>query len=153
MKRYGHTDSVENLLAAKRRDLAPLIERSAAVLKLEGAKAQVAEDLLSRAWNVGGKIGGAHALSELGGPPVEAPDLEVELKPLLETAGEALELGVLGMVAASTFLSQAVIGGAKAGQAETLALAIERSHDLSGEAMEWLGRRDVSPEEDSPEPG
>lgn len=153
MKRHGHTDSVENLLFAKRRDLTTLIEESVLALALDGTKVEAMEDLLSRAWNVGGRIGGAHALNELGGgPPVEASDLDVELKPLIEATAETLELGVPGMVAASTFLSQAVIGGARASQAETIALAIEHSHDLSGEALEWLHHRGESPEEGDGQP-
>ncbi len=141
--RHSHTDSVENLLFAKSRDLTPLLERCRSALDLDHEQSETMEDLLSRAWRIGGLFGQAHALRQLGGEGEEAqePDLEAELQPLIEETIEKLDCTAQAVIAASTYLSEPIIAGAKAIQAETMASAIEHSHDLGGKAQEWLAKR------------
>lgn len=146
MTRHSHSDPVENLLFAKKRDLTPLLEQCVAELDLDREQTLTMEDLLSEAWRIGAPFGQAQAFSQMGGEGEEAepPDFEAELKPLIEAAIDHLDLSLHALIAASTYLSQAVIAGAKALQAETMALAIEHSHDLGDEALEWLeGRGDT----------
>jgi hypothetical protein len=53
-----------------------------------------------------------------------------DLRPLLDEAGEQLELTVGQVIALGHFLGTAWVAGAKAGQAEMMAQAIEQGIDV-----------------------
>ncbi|HEX5418122.1 MAG TPA: hypothetical protein VFZ25_20900 [Chloroflexota bacterium] len=143
MPRHSHTDSVENLLLAKRRDLTPLLEQSASAFELDHTETETMEDILSAAWRIGALLGQARALADLGGEgeETEGPDIEAELEPLLEQLITAFDFSLDKLISASTYLSHAAVAGAITMQAESMALAIEYSHDLGEEALEWLDER------------
>lgn len=143
--KHSHTDSLENLLVAKRRELAPLATESAQALSLDSAQGERMEFLLSEAWLLGTLVGGAKALAEVAGKEAEQPNVDEQLQPLVEAALE-LGLSLPATIAASKFLTRAILAGARAAEAETIALAIEHNHDLSEEALEWIARGESSGE-------
>lgn len=147
MPRHSHTDVVENLLVAQRRDLKPLLEQCAADLGFDQAELEAMEEVLSGAWRIGGMFGQAHALADLGGKgeETEEPDIEAELQPLLEKLIAAFDFDFYKLISASRYLSQAALAGAKSMQQETMVLAMEYNHDLGEEALEWLDEREGGP--------
>ncbi len=149
----GSGDFADDLLAAKERDLRPLLEEGANSLELDREQLIAMETFLNEAWVSGTRTGQAqvHARAvkrqRMVGPVDLAP-IEAEFKDLMEDSADALNLTVNRTISMWDLLSRAWIAGTQTCEAELMALLIETRSDVAAEALQWLKEEGDSP--DSP---
>lgn len=146
MSSGGGGDLRSELLAAKERDLKPLLEESVDLLDLDDEQTEAMEDFLTLAWFSGTRCG--HDQIEARATQTE-PDLratvisrlESEFKALMDESADTLNLTISRTITMWHFLHDAWMAGNRSCEAELLALFIERKHDIGAEALEWLAER------------
>jgi len=134
-------DFRNDLLAAKERDLKPLLEESADVLDLDYDQTMAMEDFLNLAWLSGTRSGHAQMRARATEPQ---PDVKAEFKALMEESADRLNLSVPRTISMWGLLHQAWMAGNRTCEAEIMALLIETKSDVAEEALQWLEDRDES---------
>ncbi len=142
-------DFRNDLLAAKERDLKPLLEESADVLDLDYDQTMAMEDFLNLAWLSGTRSGHAQMRARATEPQpdvkaVAVERLESEFKALMEESADRLNLSVPRTISMWGLLHQAWMAGNRTCEAEIMALLIETKSDVAEEALQWLEDRDES---------
>jgi hypothetical protein len=139
----GNDDFEHDLLAAKERDLKPLIEESAESLELDYGQAGEMETFLTEAWLTGTRTGHAQIRAradqrkaDVG--PVGVKEVEADFKALMEESADALNLSLPRTIAMWGFLGEAWIAGTRSCEAELMAMFIELRSDVAEEALQWL---------------
>ena len=132
-----------DFLAAKERDLAPLLTESAAVLDLDHEQAATLEGFLELAWFAGTRAGRDQmdARATQPEPDVKAVvvgRLEADFKGLMEQSADALNLTVPLTITMWGYLHEAWMAGSRTCEAEMMALYIEIKSDVGEEARKWL---------------
>jgi hypothetical protein len=132
---------MQNMLAAERRAVEPLLKESADSLELDDGQLAEMDAFLTEAWVAGALAGHANMTSKVLDSPLELGDLEARLKPLVEESAETLNLTVSETLRMWDFLSQAMVAGVKSTETELTAMLIEQKHDIPAEALGWLEER------------
>jgi hypothetical protein len=132
---------MQNMLAAERRAVEPLLKESAGSLDLDDGQLAEMDAFLTEAWVAGALAGHANMTSKVLDSPLELGDLEARLKPLVEESAETLNLTVSKTLRMWDFLSQAMVAGVKSTETELTAMLIEEKHDIPAEALGWLEER------------
>ena len=131
-----------DFLAAKERDLKPLLEESMASLELNREQARDMERFLTEAWFFGARGGHAQMLARMTPQaeiePAEVHRVEAEFKALMEESADTLNVTVDETIAMWALLGRAWTAGAHTLQAEIMARFIETKSDVGAEALEWL---------------
>lgn len=140
-------DFAEDLLAAKERDLKPLVEESADSLELDYEQALEMERFLNEAWFFGSRGGHAQmrarvAARDFNIPPVRVEEIEIEFRALMEASADVLNLSMSRTISMWRILGRAWTAGLHTCEAEVMALLIERNSDVASEALEWLEEED-----------
>jgi hypothetical protein len=143
----GSEDFERDLLAAKERDLKPLLEESAESLDLDYGQLDEMENFLTEAWFSGTRT--AHVQmrartlqrrADVG--PVGVKEVEADFKALLEESADTLNLSLPLTIDMWGFLGQAWIAGTRTCEAELTAMVIELRSDVAAEALRWLEEED-----------
>jgi hypothetical protein len=143
-----HSEDFSNdLLAAKERDLKPLLEQSEEVLDLDYEQIEAMEDFLNLAWFSGIRSGQAqmHARATEADPDIRAvavKHFEADFKELMERSADTLNLSLPGTISMWSFLHQAWMAGNRTCEAELMGLYLEMKSDVAEEALDWLGREE-----------
>lgn len=137
-----------DLLAAKERDLKPLLEESVEILDLDLDQAETMEDFLNLAWFAGTRSGRDQmdARATQPEPDVKAVAigrLEADFKGLMEQSADALNLTVPRTITMWGYLQEAWMAGNRTCEAELMALYIELKSDVDEEAQRWLEEKDA----------
>jgi len=132
---------MQNMLAAERRAVEPLLKESAGSLELDDGQLAEMDAFLTEAWVAGALAGHANMTSKVLDSPLVLGDLEARLKPLVEQSAETLNLTVSETLRMWDFLSQAMVAGVKSTETELTAMLIEQKHDIPAEALGWLEER------------
>lgn len=132
-----------DLLAAKERDLKPLLEESAEVLELDYEQAEAMEDFLTLAWFAGTHSGRdqMNARATETDPDIEAvavSHLESDFKGLMDQSADTLNLTVPRTIDMWNYLHAAWMAGNRTCEAEMMALYLELKSDVGEEALKWL---------------
>jgi len=132
-----------DLLAAKERDLKPLLEESSEILDLDYSQAEAMEDFLNLAWFSGTRSGRdqMNARATQSDPNLEAvaiTNLKSEFKGLMDESASALNLTIGRTIEMWNYLHEAWMAGNRTCEAEMMALYLETQSDVSEEALEWL---------------
>jgi hypothetical protein len=132
-----------DLLAAKERDLQPLLEESSETLELGYERTETMEDYLNLAWFAGTRAGRDQmdARATQKEPDVKAVAigrLEADFKGLMEESADALNLTVPRTITMWGYLHAAWMAGNRTCEAELMALYIELKSDVGEEARKWL---------------
>jgi hypothetical protein len=135
-----------DLLAAKERDLRPLLDESAEILGLDYGQTEAMGNFLDLAWFSGTRFGrdqmqARAAQGEPDVPAVAISRLEAEFKALMEESAEALNLTVSRTIDMWNYLHEAWMAGNRTCEAEMKALYIETRSDVGAEALRWLEER------------
>ncbi len=143
MSLSGSGDFESDLLAAKERDLKPLLEESEDWLGLDRDQAWDMESFLNDAWFSGSRSGHAQMRARalerrVDVRAVATERLEAEFKDLMEESANALNLSVPLTIGMWGFLEQAWFAGLRTCEAEIMALLLELKSDVAEEAQEWL---------------
>jgi len=145
---------MQNMLAAERRALEPLLKESAESLNLDEERLIEMDAFLAQAWVAGALAGHANMTSKVRDDPLELGDFEARVKPLVEESADTLNLTVSETLRMWDYLSQALVAGVKSSETELIAMLIEQKHDIAQEALGWLeerrDRRRDDAEEESP---
>jgi hypothetical protein len=136
-------DMGRDLLAAKERDLKPLLEESSEVLELDYDQTEAMEDFLTLAWFAGTRAGREqmNARATEANPDIEAvavAHLETEFKGLMDQSADILNLTVPRTVSMWNYLHTAWMAGNQTCETEMMALYMELKSDVGEEALEWL---------------
>jgi hypothetical protein len=136
-------DVRNDLLAAKERDLRPLLEASVHSLDLDREQAEAMEDFLTLAWFSGTRSGRdqMNARATESNPNIEAvaiSRLKSEFKSLMDESADLLNLTVPHTIDMWHYLHEAWMAGSRACETEMMALYLETQSDVSEEAAEWL---------------
>lgn len=133
----------KDLLAAKERDLRPLLEESSEALDLDYEQTEAMEDFLTLAWFAGTRSGrdqmNARATEE--NPDIEAvavSHLESDFKGLMDQSADTLNLTVPHTISMWKYLHSAWLAGNRTCENEMMALYLELTSDVGEEAREWL---------------
>jgi hypothetical protein len=137
----------KDLLAAKERDLKPLLEESSEVLELDFEQTEAMADFLTLAWFSGTRSGRDQmkARATEADPDIRAvavSHLEADFKGLMDQSADALNLTVPHTIKMWNYLHEAWMAGNRTCEAEMMALYIETQSDVGEEAREWLEGRD-----------
>lgn len=132
---------MQNMLAAERRALEPLLRESAESLNLDEERLIEMDAFLAQAWVAGALAGHANMTSKVLDDPLELGDFEARVKPLVEESADTLNLTVSETLRMWDYLSQAMVAGVKSSETELTAMLIEQKHDIAGEALGWLEER------------
>jgi hypothetical protein len=132
---------MQNMLAAERRALEPLLKESAESLGLDEEQLIEMDAFLAHAWVAGALAGHANMTSKVLDNPLELGDFEARVKPLVEESADTLNLTVSATLRMWDYLSQAMVAGVKSSETELTAMLIEQKHDIAGEALGWLEER------------
>ena len=132
-----------DLLAAKERDLRPLLQESSASLELDREQAAAMGDFLTLAWFSGTRSGRdqMNARATESSPDLEAvvvSHLESDFKGLMDQSAEALNLTVPETIEMWNYLHAAWMAGNRTCEVEMTALYLETQSDLGEEARRWL---------------
>lgn len=143
MSRAGNGDFEHDLLAAKERDLAPLLRESSTSLDFDSTQAKEMAAFLCEAWFLGANAGHAQVLArarqakaDLDRAGVE--QVEAEFKALMERSAEALELSADETISMWSVLGKAWIAGTHACESEALANFLSADSGIADEALRWL---------------
>jgi len=139
-----------DLLAAKERDLGPLLADCGRLLDLDRERTEVAGDFFSLAWFSGLRAGRDRMQARA---TEDEPDLatvsierfETDFRELLEQSAEVLELDLPEAIALWGLLHQAWMKGIRTCEAELYGLYLELSGDVAEEALRWLENRRGEP--------
>lgn len=136
-----------DLLAAKERDLGPLLEASTAVLGLDRQQAETMEDFLNLAWFSGIRSGRdqMNARATERDPNLKAvavANLKTEFKDLMDESAAALNLPIARTIEMWNYLHEAWMAGSRTCEAEMMALYLETQSDLGEEVLKWLEEKD-----------
>ena len=136
-------DIGEDLLAAKERDLRPLLEESSEALELDCEQTEAMEDFLTLAWFSGTHSGREqmNARATEVDPDIEAvavSHLESDFKGLMDQSADTLNLTVPRTIGMWNYLHAAWMAGSRTCEAEMTALYLELRSDVGEEALEWL---------------
>jgi len=136
-----------DLLAAKERDLRPLLEESSEILDLDYVQTEAMEDFLNLAWFSGTRSGRdqMNARATEPNPDVEAvlvSHLKSDFKGLMDQSAETLNLTVPRTINMWNYLHDAWMAGNRTCEAEMMALYIETQSDVGEEARKWLEEKD-----------
>jgi hypothetical protein len=136
-------DFADDLLSAKERDLKPLLEECVEELDLDKEQSLEMERFLDEAWFSGTRNGHAQMRARVAArdfhiAPVRVEEIEVEFKALMEASADVLNLRVNDTMVLWGLLGRAWVYGTQSCEAELVALFIERTSDIAGEAQEWL---------------
>lgn len=139
----GGDDSLPTaLFTAQDRDLKPLAEASAEVLRLDERQLTTMESFLRDAWFFGIRTGHRVMVeTKMGheGDPLEVvASMQDEFQDLMEGLGEALDTSVGATIAAWSYLGQAWIAGAKFWEVEIAARLIEQEDGGFDRTLPWL---------------
>jgi hypothetical protein len=150
-------DFGRDLLAAKERDLEPLLAESTSLLELNCDQATAMEDFLNLAWISGSRSGydQMEARATQSDPDLTAiahRRFESEFKALMEEAAERLELTVSETVGAWNLLQKAWLAGKSTSSNELMKLYVEVNSDVPEEARKWLEERGRGGDEDRDAP-
>jgi hypothetical protein len=129
-------------LAAKERDLRPLLEECVEILEFDYRQAEAMEDFLDLAWFSGTRCGRdqmeVRATKKSSAKGTIISRLESEFRALMEQSAEALNLTVAYTITMWNYLHEAWMAGNRTCEAELMALFVEMQSDVSGEALKWL---------------
>lgn len=133
----------KDLLAAKERDLRPLLEESSEVLDLDYEQTEAMEDFLTLAWFAGTRSGRdqMNARATEDNPDIEAvavSHLESDFKSLMDQSADTLNLTVPRTISMWNYLHSAWMAGNRTCEAEMMAMYLELTSDVGEEALEWL---------------
>jgi hypothetical protein len=136
-------DFGDDLLAAKERDLKPLLEESGAVLDLDHERAEAMADLLNLAWFSGIRSGQARmqARATEREPDVRAVAVrhfEADFRALMECSADTLDLGLPDTIQMWDLLQRAWVAGNRTCEAELFGLYLKTQSDVGKEALDWL---------------
>lgn len=136
-------DMRNDLLAAKERDLRPLLEESSEILALDHRQAEAMDDFLTLAWFAGTRSGRdqMNARATESNPDIEAvavSHLESDFKGLMDQSADTLNLTVPRTINMWNYLHAAWMAGNRTCEAEMTALYLETQSDVGAEALEWL---------------
>lgn len=140
-------DLGNDLLAAKERDLRPLLEESTEILGLDYEQVEAMEDFLNLAWFSGTRSSRdqIEARATKTKPGVQGgalSRLESEFKALMEQSADALNLTVGRTISMWNYLHEAWLAGNRTCEAEIMALCIETKSDIGAEALRWLEEKE-----------
>jgi hypothetical protein len=140
-------DMGRDLLAAKERDLRPLLEESTEILELDHEQAEAMADFLTLAWFAGTRSGRDQmdARATEANPDVEAvavSHLESDFKGLMDQSADTLNLTVPRTIDMWNYLHAAWMAGNHTCEAEMMAMYLERTSDVGEEALKWLEEKD-----------
>ncbi|MGC1165721.1 MAG: hypothetical protein WA862_06400 [Solirubrobacterales bacterium] len=140
-------DFANDLVVAKERDLKPLHAESEEVLELEDEQAETLAELLDLAWFAGIRSGQAQLNANVAekNPDIRAIALEryeTDLRSLLETSADLLDLSLPSTIRMWTLMHQAWMAGNRTCKAEMIGLYLEMKSDVAEEALRWLGDED-----------
>ncbi len=135
-----------DLLAAKERDLKPLLEESSEILDLDYGQTEAMEDFLNLAWFSGTRSGRdqMNARATESDPDLEAvavAHLKSDFKGLMDQSADALNLTVSRTINMWNYLHDAWMAGNRTCEAEMVALYLETQTDVGEEALKWLSER------------
>jgi hypothetical protein len=138
-----------DFLAAKERDLTPLLEESSVLLEFDYEQTETMEDFLDLAWAAGTRSGRdqMEARATQPKPDVKAvviSRLEADFKKLMEQSADALNLTVPRTITMWGYLHEAWMAGNRTCETELMALYIELKSDVGEEAQQWLESGDGS---------
>jgi hypothetical protein len=138
-----------DLLAAKERDLQPLLEESSEILDLDHRQTEAMEDFLNLAWFSGTRAGRdqMNARATESNPDIEAvavSHLESDFKGLMDQSADTLNLSVPRTINMWNYLHDAWMAGNRTCEAEMMALYLETQTDVGEEALKWLDDRGES---------
>jgi hypothetical protein len=143
----GDGDFADDLLAAKERDLKPLLVESAELLELDYDQAEEMERFLNEAWFFGSRNGHAQMRARVAArkfdiAPIRVETIEIEFRALMEASADVLNLSMNLTISMWGILGRAWSAGTHTCEAELMALLIERNSDVASEAQEWLEDND-----------
>jgi hypothetical protein len=132
-----------DLLAAKERDLKPLLKESSEFLDLGDEQAEGMEDFLDLAWAAGTRAGRDQMDARATQPKADVKAIvirrfEVDFKALMEESADTLNLTVPHTIMMWGYLQEAWMAGSRTCEAELIAMYIELRSDVGEEAQEWL---------------
>lgn len=132
-----------DLLAAKDRDLKPLLAEGSEFLELDDEQTEALEDFLDLAWAAGTRAGRDQmdARATQPTPDVKAiavRRLEVDFKALMEESADTLNLAMSRTIMMWGYLHEAWMAGNRTCEAELMAMYIELRSDVGEEARKWL---------------
>jgi hypothetical protein len=135
-----------DLLAAKERDLEPLLAESSHVLELDYEQTETMEDFLNLAWFSGTRSGRdqMNARATEPNPDLKAlaiSNLQSDFKGLMHESADTLNLTVVGTITMWNYLHEAWLAGTRTCEAEMMAIYIETKSDVGEEARKWLEDR------------
>jgi hypothetical protein len=138
-----------DLLAAKERDLKPLLEESSEILDLDYGQTEAMEDFLNLAWFSGTRSGRdqMNARATEANPDIEAVavfHLKADFKGLMDQSADTLNLTVPRTINMWNYLHDAWMAGNRTCEAEMMALYLETQTDVGEEALEWLEEKGES---------
>jgi hypothetical protein len=144
-----------DLLAAKERDLEPLLDESTDLLDLDYDQTIVMEDSLTLAWCSGMRSGHAQLEAKATQPDpdlgaIAARQLKSDFKSLMLQSADRLNLTTLTTISMWSFLHQAWMAGNRTSTDELMRLYIEVNSDVPEEARQWLEERE---KDEGGEPG
>jgi hypothetical protein len=136
-------DFSNDLLAAKERDLKPLLSEAEEIIDLDYSGTEAMDDFLNLAWFAGVRAGQAqmNARATERDPDVRAVAIahfEADFKDLMERSADALNLSLQGTISMWGLLHQAWMAGNRTCEAELMGLYLELKSDVAEEALEWL---------------
>jgi hypothetical protein len=136
-------DMGNDLLAAKERDLKPLLDESSEILDLDYDQTEAMEDFLNLAWFSGTRSGRdqMQARATEADPDIQAvavSHLESDFKGLMDQSADTLNLTVPRTISMWNYLHDAWMAGNRTCEAELMALYIELKSDVAEEALKWL---------------
>jgi hypothetical protein len=136
-----------DLLAAKDRDLKPLLAESSEFLELDYGQTEAMEDFLDLAWVAGTRSGRDQmdARATQPKPDVKAiavRRLEADFKALMEESADTLNLAVPRTITMWGYLHEAWMAGNRTCEAELMAMYLELRSDVGKEARQWLEEKD-----------
>ncbi len=137
----------KDFLAAKERDLKPLLEESSTILELDHEQTEAMEDFLALAWFAGISAGRdqMNARATEANPDIEAvavSHLESDFKGLMDQSADILNLTVPRTISMWNYLHSAWMAGNRTCETEMMALYLELTSDVGEEALTWLERKD-----------
>lgn len=140
---------MNGILAAKERDVEPLLEESAEVLELDYLQQDRFEAFLDLAWVAGASISHAHFRAEATDHapedcaiPEDAP--KPDLGALIRESADSLNLTLFETMYMWGFLQRALVAGIHALDDQVTAALIVGRSKVDEEALRWLRERNAA---------
>lgn len=143
----GPRDFGEGLIAARERDLAPLVEQCVATLDLSEEQTDRMRGLLRTAWARGTHNGHeqvrvwAERQGRAGHPDLDSGPVEAEFQELMEQSADALNLTLAETALAWHYLTDAWIAGIYTVQEHLFTYLGIETADIGKEVEGWLEER------------